>query len=189
MSININYQNTTKILKIPFPPSISVDEIVQIHLKNRIKNVNKTVNAFIIYRKEYNHVVAKLNISSKDVSKFARNSWENEPEVVKDYYRQMAKNVKKSYKQKSPLCFIHSNQEDSTNSLNIDQNFLNQNQKFPDANPLSHSNIDQNSQPIVSDNFKKYLTMNENEFMNYLSEDLALTYKAIVQSLPVNDYI
>ncbi|CAG8801702.1 4315_t:CDS:1, partial [Dentiscutata erythropus] len=82
----------------PCPSTISVDEIVKIHLKNGIKNVNKTMNAFMIYRKEYNNVVAKLNLSSKDVSKFAKTSWENEPKDVKDYYRQMARNVKKCFK-------------------------------------------------------------------------------------------
>ncbi|CAG8578670.1 10894_t:CDS:2 [Diversispora eburnea] len=91
MSLSINYQNT---LKVPFPPTISVDEIVNIHLKNNIKNVNETMNAFMIYRKEYNYIVAKFNLSSKDLSKFVSISWQNEPEHVKDYYRQMAKNVK-----------------------------------------------------------------------------------------------
>ncbi|CAG8464883.1 6660_t:CDS:2 [Diversispora eburnea] len=51
----------------------------------------------MIYRKEYNNVVAKLNLSSKDVSKFAKTSWENEPKDVKDYYRQMARNLMEGY--------------------------------------------------------------------------------------------
>src|SRR6185436_11762270 len=103
---------------------------INIHLKNRIKNINRTMNAFIIYRKEYNHVIAKSNLSSKDVSKFARNSWENEPEYVKDYYRQMAINVKKSYKEKGPLCFIHNNQVDNTNYNHVPlDTSLNTNQK------------------------------------------------------------
>ncbi|CAG8486830.1 628_t:CDS:1 [Diversispora eburnea] len=150
MSLNINYQN----IKVPFPPTINVDEIVNIHLKNGIKNVNKTMNAFIIFRKEYNRVVAKFNLSSKDVSKFGSISWKNEPVNVKNHYRQMAKNVKKCFKKKVPsLCFINRYQGDSINdnhvpsgtvnpSLNTIQNFpppLNQNQKFLNASPLQNS--------------------------------------------------
>ncbi|CAG8490946.1 3714_t:CDS:1 [Diversispora eburnea] len=247
MSLSINYRNTVNIVKVPFPPTISVDEIVKIHLKNGIKNVNQTLNAFMIYRKEYNRVVAKLNLSSKDVSKFAKTSWKNEPDNVKDHYQQIAKNVKKWFKEKVPsLCFINSNQVDSTNDnhvplgtvnpslLNMNQNYPPQNLKFlndppqnflistyfnlPSSNadqnaynpllnmeqnylnsthfnlPSSNTdhpflNIEQNSRPILYDNFKNdlnaYLTMDEEEFMNHLSEDVALTYKEIIQSLPV----
>ncbi|CAG8490983.1 3717_t:CDS:1 [Diversispora eburnea] len=106
MSLSINYRNTVNIVKVPFPPTIGVDEIVKIHLKNDIKNVNQTLNAFMIYRKKHNRVVAKLNLSSKDVSKFVKNSWKNEPNNVKDHYRQMAKNVKKNVSKKRFLLFV-----------------------------------------------------------------------------------
>ncbi|CAG8490929.1 3713_t:CDS:1 [Diversispora eburnea] len=239
MSLSINKAN---IVKVPFPPSISVDEIVQIHLKHGIKNVNKTMNAFMIYRKEYNRVVAKFNLSSKDVSKFVSISWKNEPKNVKYHYQRMAKNVKKCFKKKvPPLFFVNSNQVDSTNnhvslvplipldtvnpSLNTNQKFLNdppQNflistySNIPPSNVehlllnieqtsldsidfnLPPSNMDQNvDHPLLDieqnsqliDNFKndfnEYLIMDENEFMNHLSEDMTLTYKAIIQSLPV----
>ncbi|CAG8490628.1 9363_t:CDS:1 [Diversispora eburnea] len=181
MSLNINHINIASIV-VPFPPSISIDEIIHIHLKNGIK-CNKTMNPFMIYRIEYNLIVAKYNLKLKDVSKFARNSWKNEPEEVKIYYRQMAEEVKKTYKEKRPLCFIHSNKVYNTNDnhvpldtsnppLNKNQNFsspLNRNQKFLDANPPQNSldstcfnlppsstdqNTDQQNQPIVSDNFK-----------------------------------
>ncbi|CAG8490962.1 3715_t:CDS:1 [Diversispora eburnea] len=253
MSLSINYRNTVNIVKVPFPPTISVDEIVKIHLKNGIKNVNQTLNAFMIYRKEYNRVVAKFNLSSKDVSKFVSISWKNEPVNVKGCYQQMAKNVKKCFKKKVPsLCFINSNQVDSANDnhvplgtvnpslLNTNQNYppsLNQNQKFLNDPPqnclinLPPSNADQNADknayhPLLNmeqnylnstyfylpssntgqnadhpflmeqnsqliDNFKndlreyEYMTMDDDEFMNHLSEDGAITYKAIIQSLPV----
>ncbi|CAG8590889.1 11971_t:CDS:1 [Diversispora eburnea] len=175
MPLDIYYQNTTNIINIPFPPSISVDEIVQIHINNDIKNVNQTMNAFMIYRKEYNHVVAKFNLLSKDVSKFVSISWKNEPEDVKDYYRQMAKEVKKCFKEKVPsLCFINSNitndnQDTSNPSLDMDQN-------FPPPLNIKH--------PLVSRNdLLEYVTMDEEKFMDHLSEEMALTYKAISQSL------
>ncbi|CAG8605992.1 5210_t:CDS:1 [Diversispora eburnea] len=265
MSLSINYLNT---VKVPFPPAISVDEIVQIHLKNGIKNVNITMNPFMIYRKEYNRVVAKFNLSSKDVSKFVSISWQNEPEDVKDYYQQMAKNVKECFKKKVPFYFfinsyqVHSINDNHVPSSTVNPSLHNTNQNFPP--PLNQSindppqnflnstyftynfnippsntdqianhpllNIEQDSQPIVSDNFKNYhyTTMDEDEFMNHplpnigqdsqpivsegefmnypplnindlheymaigddefmnlLSEDMALTYKAIIQSLPL----
>ncbi|CAG8593088.1 3265_t:CDS:2 [Diversispora eburnea] len=159
MSLSINDQNIANRVKVPFPPSISIDEIVKIHLKNRIKSVNQTMNSFMIYRKRYNHIVAKFNLSSKDVSKFVSISWKNEPEYVKDYYRQMAKNVKKYTSNPSLL----NTSLNSPPPLNIEQ-------------------------PIESVNFRNDLyaymmNMDDNEFMNYLSEDMALTYSTIIQSL------
>ncbi|CAG8578687.1 10895_t:CDS:2 [Diversispora eburnea] len=82
MSLNINYQNTANIVKVPFPPTISVDEIVNIHLKMVLKIKRLSTNRY----------------------------------------------------------------------------------------PTIFTNI--------------HMTMDEGELMNYLSEDTALTYKAIIQSLP-----
>ncbi|CAG8480195.1 5038_t:CDS:1 [Diversispora eburnea] len=178
--------DTTNIINVPFPPSISVDEIIEMHLKNDIKNVNQTMNSFMIYRKEYNNIVAKFNLSSKDVSKFVSISWKNEPEDVKEYYRQMAKNIKKCFKEKVPsLCFINSNQVNSTNdnhipldiSLNTNHNFQNTNYPFFYTDQAIYC-IQQ-----FKNECQKCLSMDEDEFMNHLSEDMALTYKAIKQSL------
>ncbi|CAG8542221.1 5526_t:CDS:2 [Diversispora eburnea] len=63
-------------VKVPFSPTISVDEIVLIRLKNGIKNVNQTMNAFMI----------------------SDESWKNESINVKDYYKQMSSKVKERYK-------------------------------------------------------------------------------------------
>ncbi|CAG8464928.1 6662_t:CDS:2 [Diversispora eburnea] len=124
MSLNINYQN----IKVPFPPTISVDEIVNIHLKNGIENGNKTMNAFMIYRKEYNNIVAKFNLS-----------------------RKMYRN------------FYHVSSE---------------------QNSLDFTYLDQNADCSLENDTYVYLTMDDDELMNHLSEDMALTYKAIIQSLP-----
>ncbi|CAG8616448.1 6227_t:CDS:1, partial [Diversispora eburnea] len=120
------------------------DEIVELHLKNKIKNVNRTMNAFMIYRKEFNHIVTNSNLKLKDISKYAGISWKNETEDVKNYYRQMAKEVKKIFKEKVPPYFVPSKQE-----LSI----------------------------------KDILTIDDDEIISHLSEDLALTYRAIIQSL------
>ncbi|CAG8548512.1 7028_t:CDS:1 [Diversispora eburnea] len=201
MSFHINYQNTVNIIKIPFPPSIREDEIVQLHLKNGIKSVNQTMNAFMIYRKEFNRIVTNYNLQIKNISKYASISWKREPQYVKKYYKQLAKKVKELFKEKvSSLCFIHSKQVPSTNDNNVsldtfNSQFPNTNQNFPsppdDQNfpyatysnyPLLNMNI------LVSDNFENsiqaYMNMDDEKLMNYLSEDLALTYRAIIQSLP-----
>ncbi|CAG8627716.1 10520_t:CDS:2 [Diversispora eburnea] len=93
MSVPIN---TTNVVIVPFPPSISVDEIIQMHLKNGIKNINETMNAFMIYQ------------------------------IVKDYYKQISKEIKKRFKEIAPTpYFINkfetSNQVD-TNNVQVDTN-------------------------------------------------------------------
>ncbi|CAG8490575.1 9360_t:CDS:2 [Diversispora eburnea] len=90
--------------------SISVDEIIEMHLKNKLKNVNRTMNAFMIYRK--NCALQNPNLSRIRVSKLASRLWKNESTEIKDRYKRMAGN----------------NSSDITpmvqNSLNIDQNTL-----------------------------------------------------------------
>ncbi|CAG8548611.1 7033_t:CDS:1 [Diversispora eburnea] len=195
----INDQNT--LIKIPFPPSIREDEIVQLHLDNGIKSVNQTMNAYMIYRKEFNNIIKNYNLELKHISKYSSISWKQEPQYVKKYYKQLSKKVKELFKEKvSSLCFIHSKQVPSTNdnSVSLDtfnSPFPNMNQNFPstlDDQNFTYANYSNysipNMNPLVSDNFENshhaYMTMNDDELMNYISEDLALTYRAIIQSLP-----
>ncbi|CAG8445715.1 5580_t:CDS:1 [Diversispora eburnea] len=65
-------------------------------------------------------------------------------------------------------------------------------QKFLDAYPLLINstnspllNIDQETNMDLY----KYMTIDDDEFIDYFPEDIALTYKAIIQSLPFNDLI
>ncbi|CAG8594233.1 11591_t:CDS:2 [Diversispora eburnea] len=114
------------IKRVPFLSSISVDEIIQMHLKNGIKNVNETMNAFMIYRNEFNHIHQNFNLSCKNVSKLTSKSWKNESEYVKDYYKQISKEVKKCFKEIVPTtCFINkfgtSNQV-GTNNVSLETN-------------------------------------------------------------------
>ncbi|CAG8567853.1 3106_t:CDS:1 [Diversispora eburnea] len=207
----INHQNTTNIIKVPFPPSITIDEIVQMHLKNGIKNVNRTMNAFMIYRKEYSRIVAKFNLELIDVSKISSISWKNEPQHIKDYYKQFAKDVKRRFEEIVPsLCFVHINQVSDANDYHVplDKNPLDTTYKnhpiLPIHPPLSLRNIYQNfldayppftNSPLLNINqdvdpfflnvdLYKYMTMDDDELIDYLPEDTALSYKAIIQSLP-----
>ncbi|CAG8466828.1 2788_t:CDS:1 [Diversispora eburnea] len=190
----INYKNTSNI-QVPFPPSTNADEIVQLQIKNGIKSVNQTMNAFMIYRKEFNHIVTNYNLELKDISSYASNSWQNEPQCVKNHYKQLAKKVKELFKEKvSSLCFIHNKQVPSTNDNNVSLDtfnspFTNMNQNF--TSPLGDQNFPYTiySNTFVFDNFENslqaYMTMDDEKLMSYLSEDLALTYRAIIQSLPI----
>ncbi|CAG8548554.1 7030_t:CDS:1 [Diversispora eburnea] len=183
----INNQNTLKTIKIPFPPSIKEDEIIQLHLKNGIRSANRTMNAFMIYRKEFNNIVTNYNLELKDISLYASISWKNEPQHVKKFYVQLAEKVKELFKEKVPsLCFIH-----STNDNNVSLDTFNShldNQNFPSLYDAYSNYQIFNINNIVYDDFENffrvYMNMDDDKFMNYLSEDLALTYRAIVQSLP-----
>ncbi|CAG8548593.1 7032_t:CDS:1 [Diversispora eburnea] len=160
------------------------------------------MNAFIIYRKEFNNIITNYNLELKDISKYSSISWKQEPQYVKKYYKQLAKKVKELFKERThSLCFVNSNLVSSTNDNNVsldsfESPFLNTNRNFlsplddqKSPSPYStYSNypfLDMNL--FVSDNFENslhaYITMDDNELMNYISEDLALTYRAIVQSL------
>ncbi|CAG8567206.1 7530_t:CDS:1 [Diversispora eburnea] len=213
MSFLIDHQNIANTVKVPFPPSITEDEIVQIHLKNGIKNVNQTMNAFMIYRKEFNHIASNFNLTRKFVSKSSSISWKNEPQYIKNYYKQFAKNVKRRFEEIVPsLCFIHFNKVSNTNDNHVPlDTYINHpvhplhpphsihpihpihstrsihpihslynDEKFP---PLINSPLLNIDQETNIDHYK-YMTMNDDELINYLPEDIALTYKAINQSLP-----
>lgn len=96
--------------KIPFPPPISVEEIVKIQLTNGIECINQTMNAFMIYRKVFNRLHKNSNLSWEATSKLASISWKGEPKHVKAHYNDMSKRVKESFKEKFPsLRFIDSN--------------------------------------------------------------------------------
>ncbi|CAG8442919.1 18872_t:CDS:2, partial [Acaulospora morrowiae] len=85
-------------VELPFPPPITVDEIIEKHSKNGIENVNKTTNAFLIYRMVYNHEARELGLPLEDISKLSGNSWKNEPEHIKRWYKEIASAVKYSMK-------------------------------------------------------------------------------------------
>lgn len=106
-----------KIAKVPFPPPISVEDIVQMQLKNGIKNVKQTLNAFMIYRKEF-IVYQEFKLTWRCMSKLASQSWKDEPITVKNYYKTMAKKVKEYFKERHPsLCFINSNQVSTSDKI------------------------------------------------------------------------
>ncbi|CAG8490609.1 9362_t:CDS:1 [Diversispora eburnea] len=100
-----------------------VSEITEIHIKNGLKNGNRTMNAFMIYRYCYqkNCSFQDSKPSRNDVSKLASESWKRESDEIKNLYKRIAENVKKRFKKTvNSLCFIHSNLAGkSDNELNF----------------------------------------------------------------------
>ncbi|CAG8725074.1 6599_t:CDS:1 [Acaulospora morrowiae] len=165
-------------INLPFPPSITIDEILKRHLRNGVGNVNRTLNAFLIYRIVYNSEVRKLGLSTEDISKLASNSWRNESIHVKSYYREIASGVKSRFREKVPICFINSQGKGS----------VRERRKITDT-PIEEIN---QIPPVITDSSLSLKNMERNHqnntdltFMASLPIDLALTYNALMQSLPL----
>ncbi|CAG8487066.1 2946_t:CDS:1 [Acaulospora colombiana] len=87
-----------------FPPLITANDIVNIHMEKGLDNANKTLNAFLIYRVAYSREIAGQSVGN--ISKMASNSWKKETDHVKDFYKKMASEVKAIFKRKAPVCFV-----------------------------------------------------------------------------------
>ncbi|CAG8445807.1 5587_t:CDS:1 [Diversispora eburnea] len=97
-----------QLIKLPFPPKITSSEIIN---KRKVNEINlRPPNAFLIYRKEYLNYLSSskhMNLKMTDVSKLVSLHWNNESEMVKDFYKKIAKQVedelneKKKHNQKS----------------------------------------------------------------------------------------
>ncbi|CAG8578703.1 10896_t:CDS:2 [Diversispora eburnea] len=65
------------------------------------------MNAFIIYRNEYQYLHPNNN-SCKDASKLAAERWSKEPEDVKSYYKEIAKQHLARNQSQNPLEIAYS---------------------------------------------------------------------------------
>lgn len=146
---------------IRFPPQINIEEIARKQLDKNITNINKTPNAFMIYRREFSRAINKYQPDAKliNVSKLAGESWKGEPQFIKDYYKQKADDVKNYFKQHiRSLYFVPNNkptrkrrktvktQVNAATSKNI--SFFNNPIRSPSLNRPSHIlNINVNTSP------------------------------------------
>jgi len=98
--------NTTKmtplmpLITLPYPPIISASDIINRRTPSRV--TSKSPNAFLIYRKAFLDQLFLLNhnLRMTDVSKLVSIYWKNEPEFVKDSYREIAQEVEKELNEK-----------------------------------------------------------------------------------------
>ncbi|CAG8554647.1 4215_t:CDS:1 [Acaulospora morrowiae] len=167
-------------IQVPFPPSITADEIIKKHLEKGVDNANRTSNAFLIYRHAYNREAIKFGFTHKDISRSASKSWRNEPEYVKNHYKKMETDIKLRFREKVPICFVNSQSKRSVRKRRriADASMAKINQISPtiSASSLPHKTMEWNHR-INTD-------VTGDAFTATLSEDLALTYMAIMQSLP-----
>ncbi|KAF0511695.1 MATA-HMG [Gigaspora margarita] len=103
--------------KPSFPPKITIEELISKSLSNVDSKYNRTPNPFIIYRKVFNREISKLNIdlSLKEISSKASESWHKESEHVKNAYRKLAEDAKIRFKSIAPLFVVSDNQYNINN--------------------------------------------------------------------------
>ncbi|CAG8487646.1 13768_t:CDS:1 [Acaulospora colombiana] len=161
MPRNYNLQD----YKPSFPPSITAYDIVKMHMEKGLDNANKTSNAFLIYRMVYSSEIAEQDVGN--ISKMASNSWRNESMKVRKFYREMANEVKTSFKKMVPICFVDNQDFPVVSSYNSPRTSMN----------MSHDSFMVNRQGNMD------LTDDE-MFIKSLPDHLALFYTEIMDSLP-----
>ncbi|CAI2187644.1 9540_t:CDS:1 [Funneliformis geosporum] len=150
-------QNTRNIisppnLTLPFPPHIVPENLI--NLKS-CKLPSKPPNAFFIYRKVYTNELVAQNMRFKmtDVSSWVSISWKLEPEEVRTKYKEIAKEVRKIYKQ---------TKLDAT-----DESHLSPVKDSPTSLPIHPLNKDHvNSDPELIPEFFVYGQSNDTELQN-----------------------
>ncbi|GBB93676.1 hypothetical protein RclHR1_02210011 [Rhizophagus clarus] len=181
--------NSPPILNLPFPPHIVPEDLI--NSKTR-KLPSKPSNAFFIYRKVYTRELIAQNLRFKmtDVSPWVSTSWNNEPEEVKAKYKEIAKEVRKIYKQTK----LDTADESETTSANTSPKLC--------AQPLTPSPFDENnynfeiSNPELSQSYYFYGqsidTGSQNSIMNnelnYYNDVSTLTHSNNLFELSSNNF-
>ncbi|RIB12230.1 hypothetical protein C2G38_2041988 [Gigaspora rosea] len=88
MLIQDPYQQPSYI-KPSFPPIIDIDDLV----KPKVTKPSRPPNAFLIYRKAYIKELQSrgINLGMTQISPMVSESWKQEPEIVKQEYKKLAK--------------------------------------------------------------------------------------------------
>ncbi|CAG8784240.1 1503_t:CDS:1, partial [Gigaspora rosea] len=78
--------------KIQMP---SISEIEELDIGELAKNINKSLNAFFLYRKEFmkRALANGLRIKMTEMSKGAANSWKKEPRKIKNAYKRLSRKI------------------------------------------------------------------------------------------------
>lgn len=167
------------ILNLPFPPHIVPEDLI--NSKTR-KLPSKPSNAFFIYRKVYTRELIAQNLRFKmtDVSPWVSTSWNNEPEEVKTKYKEIAKEVRKIYKQTK----LNTVDESETISANTSPKLCTQPLTPLPTPPLEENNFNfEISNPELSQDYYFYgqsintgsQNSNMNNELNYYNGTSTLT--------------
>lgn len=184
---------------VPFPPvHLNLNQILKTKPHRRkSKNTSdiqkRTINSFLLYRKECIEYLKSQNIDNmsnlkqKELSQSIANSWSVQSEYVKDYYKNLADEAKKLHKIISPQIQIRlynpnnsksssSSGEESKDDLiqtYSPQNINNGNFASNEIDHIGENNLDDSDTDwfaILSD-FNNY---NDNSFIPLASNDASL---------------
>src|SRR5579862_6567192 len=90
-----NHQDDLPKIQVPFPPKMSAEEFIRSRPLSR--TYFKSPNSFFIYRQQFVRQLKLENYSDQmvKVSKWASVFWANEPNYVKEYYKNIEKSIQK----------------------------------------------------------------------------------------------
>ncbi|CAB4384006.1 hypothetical protein RhiirA5_482262 [Rhizophagus irregularis] len=103
--------NEIPLINVPYPPELSVEEILSRRSDERLRS--RAPNQYFIYRMAYIKQLRKIigdNISMIRISPYISSSWSKEPPEVKEAYKRLsgqAENRLKEIRKSSSLVIIH----------------------------------------------------------------------------------
>ncbi|EXX68044.1 uncharacterized protein OCT59_001630 [Rhizophagus irregularis] len=135
----MNVKKSTKyvlpLFKVPFPPELTVEEILSSRSDDRLKS--KAPNRYLIYRLAFLKELRKRtdeNVSMTKISSYISSMWFNETTSVRDAYEDLSKQVENrltEIRQKEKLVLINESSslglQDNSPSGITDNNVVNPN--------------------------------------------------------------
>ncbi|CAG8458334.1 6320_t:CDS:2 [Scutellospora calospora] len=103
MNNTVFYKDFIPVIQLPFPPSFNIDDYL--NLKNPDdKSSLKTPNSFIIYHTIYQKELKKRGIilPMANASIIISERWNKEPEMIKNEYRKLQKEIRIRFDEKFP---------------------------------------------------------------------------------------
>ncbi|RGB40161.1 hypothetical protein C1646_753639 [Rhizophagus diaphanus] len=190
-----NSNNTFIYIKPSFPSTLTINELIK---NSNTNNKPKFLpNAFIAYRmalmKEYRIKNCKLPPMGK-VSKIAKNSWNMEPKIVKDFYESLVKDAKSIYKQiniqiildKHMNSCAENNQESNDIEFCIDKENKEHAEIQLDNNKINYPSVGSTDVSLInSSNFNPSnannltpITFNDREYIKMLEQTIDYLLKS-----------
>ncbi|GBC03905.1 hypothetical protein RclHR1_00540015 [Rhizophagus clarus] len=183
---------------VPFPPAhLNLNQILKTKPHRRkSKNTSdiqkRTINSFLLYRKECIEYIKGQNIDNisnlkqKELSQSIANSWSVQSEYVKDYYKNLADEAKKLHKIISPQIQIRlynpsnnkssSGEENKDDIIRTDSPQIINNDNFA-SNEIDHIDVNNNLDDFDTDWFATLSDINDyndNSFVPLASNDASL---------------
>ncbi|CAG8438058.1 2312_t:CDS:1 [Acaulospora colombiana] len=97
-------------------------------------------------------------------------AWRMEPDYVKRFYKELEKKTKAALKKTKPFYFTSDKKKKKSKVQKVNNTV-----HVPQLDIL---------QKNAHDNYSLYMSMSDSDFVNCIPDDLALTYKALMNSIP-----